>query len=208
MGAESAATEQNGLCIKINKTTLIWAILAVIMGCLCVWSVAHAQSIKPYVQTTNRELDQPILDSGKAPESPASPVRVQDSSHSIRANNQITEEALRQYLETKNSPLADFSGQVLSSPYWSTIIAICTIEEYSCSVNPYGSNNLWGLMSHGKLIRYNSLSDGIDAIASFLERAETTGRTTIESLNCWYVQPCSSNWESTVISTKEKLEAL
>lgn len=130
-------------------------------------------------------------------------------SHSIQATTTISEEALRQYLDTKGaSNLLPFASQILESPYWSTIIGICTIEEYSCSVNPYETNNLWGLMSGGHLIKFSTLGDGITAIDTFLAKAERNGRTTIESFRGWYCASECTNWESTVINTKEKLEAL
>lgn len=130
------------------------------------------------------------------------------STHPIRASSTISEEALRQYLEAKNSPLLRFADVLNSSPYWSTIIAICTIEEYSCSVNPYGSNNLWGLMSKEHLISYPTLVEGIQAISDFLERAERNGRTTVESFRGWYCASACTTWEPTVIKTKLLLEAL
>lgn len=128
--------------------------------------------------------------------------------HSIRANNQVSEEALRQYLESKKSPLVSVVGQLRESPYWSTIIGICTIEEYSCSVNPHGTNNLWGLMSRGSLISYPTLGEGLAAIEVFLAKAEANGRTTIESFRGWYCASACTNWESTVIKTKLKVEGL
>jgi len=134
--------------------------------------------------------------------------RVLQGTHSILASHQVSEEALRQYLVSKNSPLVDYTGSLLTSPFWSTIIGICTIEEYSCSVNPYGSNNLWGIMRGGHLERFESIEMGIQAINDFLEKAETSGRTTIESFKGWYCQSECTNWESTVIQTKEKVENL
>lgn len=134
--------------------------------------------------------------------------------HSTRSGTTISEEAIRLYLESKRSPLAELSSRILESEYWSSIIAICTIEEYSCSVNPYGSNNLWGIMCSGRICRYDSLAAGIDAIDRFLERAEAKGRTTIESFRSWYCYSDSEpghvcrNWESVVLRTKAAVEAL
>lgn len=131
-----------------------------------------------------------------------------NSSHSIRSTNPISEETIRQYLLSKNSPLAGVASLIASSPYSSTIIAICTIEEYSCSVNPYGSNNFWGLMSQGHIIRYPTIQSGIEAISSFLERADNNGKHTVESFRGWYCASECTNWESTVIKTKLLIESL
>ncbi len=125
-------------------------------------------------------------------------------SHGIKANNTISEATLAEYLRKNNSPLADYAGEILKSPYWSTIIGICTIEELKCSINPHSSNNFWGL---GPGIRYPSIPAGLEAINAFLAKAETK-HPTIESLNGWYNQPGSANWLNTVVSTKLKLESL
>lgn len=177
------------------------------MGCLVVLSYAHAQSIKPNVQTT--EFNQPITkpDVTRTVVNNLEDTNSNKYEHSILATNQVSEEALRQYLEAKHSPLSAFAFQLSLSPYVSTIIAICTIEEYSCTVNPYGSNNLGGLMSKGKLIRFDTLADWIQTENDWLAKHEQD-HPTIESLNCYYVQPCSSNWLNTVIKTKEEIEAL
>lgn len=128
--------------------------------------------------------------------------------HSIRASKTITEEALRQYLTSKKSPLAENADTLLRSPYWSTIIGICAIEEYGCSVNPFGSNNLWGIMCGDTICRYPDLLAGIDAIDRFLERAEARGRTTIESFRGWYCASACTTWEPTVIKVKLLVENL
>lgn len=185
------------------------------MGCLCVWSIARAQSIKlNEIQSSSQTNGTDIGGMGKKPKetttgiSTTKNVPSQIVSHSIRASKTVSEEALRQYLEARKSPLANYAELIVQSPYASTIIGICTIEEYSCSVNPYGTNNLWGLMSGGKLIRFVSIEAGIDAINNFLSKAENNGRRTVESFRGWYCASECTNWESTVISTKEKLESL
>lgn len=134
----------------------------------------------------------------------------------IRADETGTAEALRQYLQSKGSPLAPFTDRLLESEYWSTIIGICTIEQYSCSRLPGGDNwNLWGLMrAGGGLQRFETAAGGIQAIDSFLSKAESRGRTTIESFRGWYCvnrnypgNVCP-NWEPTVLKVKNELEAL
>jgi hypothetical protein len=66
----------------------------------------------------------------------------------------------------------------------------------------------WGVMCSGHICSYPSLEAGIAAIDAFLSKAESSGRDTVEKLNCWYVQPCSTNWLNTVSRTKNQLEAL
>lgn len=126
--------------------------------------------------------------------------------HSTRAEKQISEEALLLYLQQRNSPLAGFSSQILASPYWSTIIGICTIEQYGCTRAP--GNNYWGIMCGGKVCTYQTMELGIAAVSSLLDKMYDRGRTTVESLNGHYVVPASSNWLNTVLKTKLELESL
>jgi len=134
-------------------------------------------------------------------------VGIPSGRHSTRAEKQISPELLRQYLGGKGSPLAGYTESLLQSPYWSTIIGICTIEQYGCTRAP--GNNYWGIMcGKGKLCAYSSIPDGISAINALLTKYEANGHDTIESLNGYYVVPASSNWYNTVLSTKLKLESL
>jgi hypothetical protein len=128
--------------------------------------------------------------------------------HSIRATTAVSLEALRQRLSSWNSPLEDQASLLLRSPYWSTILGICAIEEYHCSVLPGGNNwNLWGIGGAGGLQFYATPEEGIAAINDWLAAHEAT-YPTIESLNGYYVVPASANWQSVVISVKSELESL
>lgn len=184
------------------------------MACLCVWSVARAQSIKPIdnVRPTIPQITQlpeptpPAKSNGVGKE-------VRGNGTPIRASRTITEDALHRFLEQKGSPLADYSGDLLRSPFYSTIIAISNAEE-SFSINPYGSNNLFGLMSGGKLIRFDSFEQSLDAINHFLDKAENNDRRTVESFRAWYCYEATTadhicwNWESVVLKTKLEIESL
>lgn len=163
---------------------------------------ATATAYKP---TPPSEIDRPR---------PAGTVSTAQDNHTIRASTAGSETAVRQWLTQKDSPIAVLVPSLLQSPYWSTIIGICTIEEYSCSVNPYDTNNLWGIMANGHLKSYPTLRDGIDAIEAFLAQAEDHGRNTIESFAGWYCvdtnQPHNvcPNWQPTVLRIKTQLESL
>lgn len=132
---------------------------------------------------------------------------IQSRWHSTKAEKTISTEVLRAYLEGIKSPLAPYSTQILESPHWSTIIGICTIEQYNCTHAP--GNNYWGLMCPGKgLCKYATLADGITAISARLVKYDVNGHDTIEKLNGYYVYPASSNWYNTVIKIKTHLESL
>lgn len=169
------------------------------MGCLCVWSIARAQSIKPNEQVIYKPQSVMSRDLPSV-HTQAQPTLVQ-TTHSIRSETKISEEILRQRLQSWNSPLSDYSQKISDSPYSSTILAICYIEQYRCSKAP--NFNFWGL---GPGIRYNSYEEGIDAIIAFLSKAEAKGRTTIESFRGWYCQSACTTWYPTVIKIKTELE--
>lgn len=134
-------------------------------------------------------------------------IGVYSGRHSTRAEKQISEQTLFLYLSEKHSPLAGFSSQILASPYYSTIIGICTIEQYGCTKAPF--NNYWGIMcGKGYPCKYSDLHAGIEAIDAFLAKAEASGHGTVESLNGYYVQPASSSWLQTVLKIKFELENL
>jgi hypothetical protein len=151
-------------------------------------------------------------------EFPVLPDAVADSGRgtSLRAANAVSEKALRQYLAAIGSPLADYAGTLAASPYTGTIIGICAIEQYHCSRLPNGNNwNLWGLMKPGGGLQFFATADeGIAAIDAFLARAESRGRTTIESFRAWYCYSATGpehicrNWEPVVLQVKAEVEAL
>lgn len=141
-------------------------------------------------------------------------VVVKKSATSIRANNAVSAGALADYLKsqvgpkgTDGSPLAPHAALLLESPHWSTIIGICTIEQYNCTRAP--ANNYWGIMcGKGVLCKYATLEEGIRAISTLLEKYESRGKDTLEELNGYYVVPASNNWYNTVLKTKLKVENL
>jgi hypothetical protein len=130
---------------------------------------------------------------------------------SLKAPVKIPVDTLQNYLA--GTPFVPYAAQLLESDYWSTIIGICTIEQYSCSRAPY--NNYWGLMKPGGgLQRFATLSDGIAAIDAYLTRRFNAGRDTLEEfrgyycVNTAYPGNVCPNWESTVKRVKLELENL
>ena len=130
----------------------------------------------------------------------------------ITSQERISPEALRQYLG--ESPLAQYSEKILESPYWATIIGICTIEQYNCQRAPKDTYNYWGMLSKGKVIKYPSQEAAIDAVHNLLDKAYNNGRDTIDELNGWYCYNANypggkcPSWTRVVTETKLKLEAL
>jgi hypothetical protein len=94
---------------------------------------------------------------------------------------------------------------VAQSPYATTIIGICTIEQSSCSRRPGGTNwNLWGIGGASGLKYYATAEEGIAAINNWLA-AHEAGHPTIESLDGFYVVPYSQTWLNVVLKTQTSL---
>jgi hypothetical protein len=172
------------------------------------WNEANSLSTANVIYKHNPPVENPPETRQNQPQASKA------AAHSIRAGTSVSAEALRQRLSEWNSPLADYAPQLLESPYWSTVVAICYIEEAKCSINPHGTNNLWGLMASGHLKSYDSLDSGIMAIEAFLAKAESNGRDTVESFRGWYCYQADTadhvcwNWEDVVIRIKNELESL
>jgi hypothetical protein len=105
--------------------------------------------------------------------------------------------------------------RLMASEYWSTIVAICTIEQYSCSRVPQGTNwNLCSIMGCHGLCTYTTAEEGITAIDSFLAKAERNGRTTSNAMLDNIATPNYSEnhicpkWEPTVLKVRRELEAV
>jgi hypothetical protein len=136
---------------------------------------------------------------------------IKSGTHSIRyLGLRPSGDALRQYLASKHSPLADHAEQILQSNYWSTIVGISAIEQRFCTIRPQASPfNCWGIMRvGGGLARYSSFEESISAIDGLLTRYEGRGYDTLEELNGYYVQPASDNWFRVVTITKAAIEEL
>jgi hypothetical protein len=190
--------------------------VAFLLATLTAWLIPPAKTVASQKQTlpvaiqitTPTNETAPTIPNAPRPKPAVSmPARtgVQPSGrHSTKAEKTIPVQSLQLYLQSKGSPLAPYAGQILQSPYWSTIIGICTIEQYGCTHAPY--NNYWGI-GPGK--KFASLPDGIEAISNLLQKYENDKKhTTIESLNGYYVVPASASWYNTVLITKLKLESL
>ena len=159
-----------------------------------------------------REVGEPFSQNGGGKSRPI----IGKTLHPIRASKTISEEALRQYLEKKHSPLDLYVSQILSSPYYSTIIAITSAEQSfnrnpTCKATGKPSNNLYGMMKAGGeragIRCFDTLMEGWDYMNAWFEKVEKT-RPTIESLRNYYCASACTHWESTVLKIKKEIESL
>lgn len=122
-------------------------------------------------------------------------------------NTQIHEK-VRQYLESKNSPLAEDVEQLTSLTHWKLLIAISAIESQYCKRQL--NHNCWGVTKiDGEYGSYDSfIESAIDADA-LITRWQERGRwLTIEDMNGHYVVPRNDNWVYVVNLVLSELNAL
>lgn len=114
---------------------------------------------------------------------------------------------VRQYLESKNSPLAPDTEYLTELPHWELLIAISAIESQYCK-RQLGFN-CWGVGGDSAYRYYNSYRAAALDASNLVTRWQEKGRwLTVEDMNCHYVQPCNQNWVTVVNKVLSELNAL
>ena len=104
---------------------------------------------------------------------------------------------VREYLESKDSPLAPETDLLLQQKHWRLLIAISAIESQYCK-RQLGFN-CWGIGGDSAYRHYGSVREAIVDANNLIERWQQRGRwLTVEDMNCHYVQPCNPNWVKVV----------
>lgn len=114
---------------------------------------------------------------------------------------------VRQYLESKSSPLASDAEFVTGLKHWKLLIAISAIESQYCKRQL--SYNCWGIGGDSAYRHYSSFQAAAQDANDLIERWQQKGRwLTVEDMNCHYVVPCNENWVNVVRKVLHELEAL
>jgi len=125
-----------------------------------------------------------------------------DDADSENQNSQISKEneekkaqLLQAYLESKNSPLADYAGIIMAQQDWKTILAISNAESTLGKHCYY--NNCSGIygrydMGYAGLKRYETLGDWVVDLQTLLDKRYEGW--TLDEMNGIYVVPKSSSW--------------
>ncbi len=97
---------------------------------------------------------------------------------------------LKTYLETRNSPLANYTESIVLLPNWKKDLAISYIESHMCVQQLY--NNCSGIMTNKGIKSYSDFGQW----AADMDKLISTRYQdrSFEQMNCVYVQPCSKNW--------------
>ena len=129
--------------------------------------------------------------------------------HSIQEKTKSIEEIriekIKEYLEKKESPLADHAEKIASQKHWRLLIAISHIESQFCKRKI--AYNCWGLGGDSNYQKYTGYSEAIEAANKLIEKFQQRGKwMTVESMMGSYVVPGSPNWRNTVNGTLEELK--
>ena len=104
---------------------------------------------------------------------------------------------VKEFLESKNSPLAPETDVLLQQKHWKLLIAISAIESQYCTRQL--GNNCWGIGGDSAYRHYGSVREAIIDANALIEKWQARGRwLTVEDMNCHYVQPCNPNWVNVV----------
>lgn len=98
--------------------------------------------------------------------------------------------SLHNYLVSYNSPLADYTNQLLSKDNWKMILAISFVES-NMGVHHYYYNSS-GIGGQEYLRKYHNYGEWIDDMSNLL--ATRYNGWTLEKMDGVYVQPYSYNW--------------
>lgn len=117
-----------------------------------------------------------------------------------------TESLVKEYLKSKKSPLADYTGHLLQQEDWKLLIAISAIESQFC--NRKIDFNCWGIGGDSKYRHYPGYAAAITDAQEVIDYWQTKGRwLSVEDMNCHYVVPCNQIWVDVVNKTLKEIEA-
>ena len=115
--------------------------------------------------------------------------------------------SVKEFLESKGSPLAPETELLLEQKHWKLLIAISAIESQYCKRQL--GYNCWGIGGDSAYRHYESYADAIVDADALIEHWQIKGRwLTVEDMNCHYVVPCNDNWVRVVNKVLADLEQL
>jgi len=108
-------------------------------------------------------------------------------------------EALKTYLEERNSPLAPYSAIIVTLRNWKKIIALSNAESTLCKRYPPSTSNCWGVGGANLWNMGSHLGEGVIEMNKFLNnhprRAHVKyAQMPFEDMNGLYKQPAAQHW--------------
>jgi hypothetical protein len=116
------------------------------------------------------------------------------------------ESSVKEFLESKKSPLSSHTKLILEQKHWKLLIGISAIESQYCKRQL--GNNCWGITKlSGGYRAYATLDEAIVDANNLIERRQKQGRwLTVDSMNGSYVVPKNQNWVNVVNKNIIQLE--
>jgi hypothetical protein len=108
-------------------------------------------------------------------------------------------EALRQYLITQNSPLADHANTLVQQNNWKKIIALSNAESSMCRKYIEATSNCWGVGGSNLWTMGENLDQAIVSMNRFLNNyplrsSKKYTAMTFDEMNGLYKQPAREHW--------------
>jgi hypothetical protein len=171
-----------------NQSSLFAIIALIIIAPLVLPHLAAAAELQTLGQPADFQIK--ISDSSVLNPTPKS----NDTQHSlsidtIKQSDPLTAD-LQAYLENHNSPLKNYTSQLLEHDNWKTVLAISFVESNLCQHNL--RYNCSGIGGPGHFRQYNDLGEWVNDMSTLLD-AHYNGWT-LDKMNGVYVQPKSTNW--------------
>lgn len=113
---------------------------------------------------------------------------------------------LKTYLQSKNSPFADYTEDLLKCSDWKRVLAISFVES-NMGIHHYSYNSS-GIGGQQYLRKYSSYSEWMDDMCNLLTTRYSGW--SIEKMDGVYVQPFSYNWKlgaNKILGQLDQLEA-
>ncbi|MDB4939749.1 MAG: hypothetical protein JWO40_174 [Candidatus Doudnabacteria bacterium] len=175
----------NALRSAKDKTVVILTLLSLVP-----WITPVA---KAHAQIVGQENSQVFEIKTENPDSLLSPENKISQIKKENADKQVA--LLTEYLEKRNSPLADYAGIILAQKDWKTIIAISNAESTMGQHCYY--NNCSGIYArydqgYAGLKKYETKADWIVDLQGLLSKRYDGW--TLDKMNGIYVYPRSTSW--------------
>ena len=114
---------------------------------------------------------------------------------------------VREFLESKQSPLAPDTEFLMGLKHWKLLIAVSAIESQYCKRQL--GYNCWGIGGDSAYRYYSSYQDAAQDANDLITRWQARGRwLTVEDMNCHYVVPCNPNWVKIVNQNLQLLNGI
>lgn len=115
-----------------------------------------------------------------------------------KAKQELLSQKVKEYLQEKNSPLAEYAFVLVTVRNWKKIVALSNAESSMCRKYPTQLANCWGVGGSKMWDMGDNLAQGIIGMNHFLN-AYPKGKTkysqmSFKQMNGLYKQPAADHW--------------